>query len=713
MRRAHPPPFGNPQVAARHGLDRTYILEVPAGTDAAAMADDFAALEGEVEFAEVDAIGSVAGQFIPDDPEFWKQWNLHNTGRFTATEDADIDAPEAWSLHTGDLGTVTVAILDTGVTPHPEFNYCEGGSNPGDPCMSEVDCQACDSGDRAGEVCCPGGGICDAATCSGGDRTGEACCPNGACGTAGTCRTRMVRGINTDNPTTPDLTTDGCPHGTHVAGIVAAQGNNGEGVAGVTWGANIMPVRVMGATVGPCSGEENAAANGIIWAADNGADIINISLQYYFGGLNFKDAVDYAHELGVLVVSAAGNNDGGGVGVLAAPARFTNSMAISGTTDQDEFATFTTTRSPSWSSNFGGNICNGGTLAGRSCENDTDCPDGVCVEVAHCEGGSNHASLCASDLDCRACLGGTRTSEICCPGDGVCTVGMCIGGERDGEDCCPNSICGARGPCVPDMIDVSAPGDRVYSTEPTGYGPRSGTSMSAPHVSGTAALMKSFVPTLTNDQIWSAITGTADDLGPAGWDILFGYGRLNAFQAIVGIGPIRFLRTWPPRFSIDARQPSEPNGSDRTGWQLVDLLIGGDLSGMTVDAFELVQEGANEPLPLLLALQERIDSHFNIRVILSRGISVEAWTTITHVDSGSSVRIGYLPGDTNGNGVSDGTDVTTLTDAIKGPPDALQVWSVDIDRSGKLAPADILREIDLLNGAEEYDTYEGARLPPS
>ena len=64
-------------------------------------------------------------------------------------------------------------------------------------------------------------------------------------------------------------------HGTHVAGIAAAMTNNGIGVAGVSWGAHIMPVKVLGASG---SGSIDNVALGIIWAADHGADVINLSL---------------------------------------------------------------------------------------------------------------------------------------------------------------------------------------------------------------------------------------------------------------------------------------------------------------------------------------------------------------------------------------------------------------------------------------------------
>ena len=136
MRRLHPPPFRNPDAAGRAALDRTYIVEMPAGTNAMAMARAFSGLRDEVEYAGVDSIGTVAGAIIPDDPAFFRQYSLNNTGQTAGLVDADIDAPEAWAIHTGEFGSVTIAIVDSGVTPHVEFAFCEGGAHHGILCLS-------------------------------------------------------------------------------------------------------------------------------------------------------------------------------------------------------------------------------------------------------------------------------------------------------------------------------------------------------------------------------------------------------------------------------------------------------------------------------------------------------------------------------------------------------------------------------------------------
>jgi hypothetical protein len=99
-----------------------------------------------------------------------------------------------------------------------------------------------------------------------------------------------------------DLDFDG--HGTHIAGAIAAERNN-FGITGVAPNAKIMPVRVL-AAVG--SGEPISAAAGIRYAADNGANVINLSLgNDFFPSTQLNDAIEYANNKGSVVVMAAGN----------------------------------------------------------------------------------------------------------------------------------------------------------------------------------------------------------------------------------------------------------------------------------------------------------------------------------------------------------------------------------------------------------------------
>lgn len=94
-------------------------------------------------------------------------------------------------------------------------------------------------------------------------------------------------------------------HGTHVAGTIAAE-NNGTGATGVAYNARIMPVRVLG----PNGGSYSDVADGIRYAVNNGANVINLSLGGNSSSDVVRDAIQYAAEQGVVVVMAAGNSGG-------------------------------------------------------------------------------------------------------------------------------------------------------------------------------------------------------------------------------------------------------------------------------------------------------------------------------------------------------------------------------------------------------------------
>jgi len=122
-------------------------------------------------------------------------------------------------------------------------------------------------------------------------------------------------------------------HGTHVAGIAAAETNNDTGVAGLSWGAKIMPVKVMD---GSGEGESEDIANGIILAANNGADIINLSLRMSAPSSVLEEAAEYAHNLGRVIVASTGNNNS----AVSYPARYPEVIAVAATDSSDQRASF-------------------------------------------------------------------------------------------------------------------------------------------------------------------------------------------------------------------------------------------------------------------------------------------------------------------------------------------------------------------------------------
>jgi type VII secretion-associated serine protease mycosin len=128
-------------------------------------------------------------------------------------------------------------------------------------------------------------------------------------------------------------------HGTHVAGIAAAATNNNRGVAGVSWGSKIMPIKVLDSSG---SGTHTQIANGILWAADNGADIINLSLGGASSSSTLENAVNYAYSAGCLLVAAAGNEYEDG-NPTSYPAALDHVMAVGAVGNEDEHASYSNT----------------------------------------------------------------------------------------------------------------------------------------------------------------------------------------------------------------------------------------------------------------------------------------------------------------------------------------------------------------------------------
>jgi subtilisin family serine protease len=161
-------------------------------------------------------------------------------------------------------------------------------------------------------------------------------------GAAGTVVAVLDTGVS---PATPDLTGRVLPgtdlvngdaqpdddngHGTAVAGIVAAAGDNGIGVAGYCWRCGVLPVKVLGADG---TGFFSDVALGIVWATDHGARIVNASLGGPLEDLAVTAAAQYAQAHGVLVVAAAGND---GASTPAYPAALPGVLSVAASDRSD------------------------------------------------------------------------------------------------------------------------------------------------------------------------------------------------------------------------------------------------------------------------------------------------------------------------------------------------------------------------------------------
>ena len=320
------------------------------------------------------------------------QWSLNNDGTFpdaTATPGADISMYNAWDIQQGS-STVIVAILDSGANiNHPEF---------------------------AGRIWENPGEVADGTDSDG----------NG-----------YIDDLNGwDFAYDSNNLNDVLGHGTNVSGIIGEQGNNNMGYAGVDWNCKLMNIKVL---------EDNGYglytwwADGIYYAIDNGARVINMSLGGSGPSNLLEDAINFAYNNNVTVVVSNGNQNS----VIQYPARYLNSIAVGATNPEDNRA-----------------------------------------NPFHWGGGSN------------------------------------FGPE----------------------IDIVAPGDRVYGLHPTSNTDYSwfwsGTSQAAPHVSGVVSLLLAENPALTPAQIRTILRNSADDQvglpseDTPGFDIYYGYGRLNAENAL-------------------------------------------------------------------------------------------------------------------------------------------------------------------------------------
>jgi thermitase len=227
-----------------------------------------------VEYAEPNF--KIFPSATPNDPSFNKLWGLNNTaqsiGGQAGTADADADAPKAWNTMTGTAGTV-VAVIDEGIdVSHPDLRN-NMWTNPGEVPNNGVDDD--------------GNGYVD-----------------------------DVFGYDfaNDDATVYDpdpVNGSGDEHGTHVAGTIAAEGNNGIGVAGVNWHAKVMALKFLG----PNGGSTLDAVEAINYAVANGADISNNSWGYVGSpSRSLQDAINRADNAGHLFVAAAGNGGTDGVG---------------------------------------------------------------------------------------------------------------------------------------------------------------------------------------------------------------------------------------------------------------------------------------------------------------------------------------------------------------------------------------------------------------
>ena len=267
------------------------LVKLPEGVQVSSAQAAFASTVG-VRYAEPNYEYSIWA--VPNDSDFSLLWGMNNTGQTGGLVDADIDAPEAWNIATGD-GTVIVAVTDTGVDyTHPdlvdnlwvneaELNGTEGVDDDGNGYVDDI------------------------------------------------------YGIDTINGDSDPMDDHG--HGTHCSGTIGGVGDNGIGVAGVCWTVQLMELKCFDA-----SGSGNTASEieAIEYARNMGANVISAP----WGGYGYSDAlydvIEQCLEDDILFVAAAGNeyNDNDTSPAYPASYDLDNIISVLATNDADEKASF-------------------------------------------------------------------------------------------------------------------------------------------------------------------------------------------------------------------------------------------------------------------------------------------------------------------------------------------------------------------------------------
>ncbi len=150
-------------------------------------------------------------------------------------------------------------------------------------------------------------------------------------------RGQVLPGYNTITRTSN--TADDNGHGTAVAGLIAARTNNSKGIAGMCWNCRILPIKALNQRG---SGDDASVARGIVWATDNGAQIINLSLGGTRRSTLIHEAVQYATNRGLLVIAASGNEQQQG-NPISYPAGYPEVLAVSSTGNTDTITGFANT----------------------------------------------------------------------------------------------------------------------------------------------------------------------------------------------------------------------------------------------------------------------------------------------------------------------------------------------------------------------------------
>jgi len=294
---------------AEIALQRMYRLDFSGDEDPIDVARAFC-MHPDIEYAEPEIVHSIL--YTPDDPRLSQQYAL-----------SLVKAMDAWDITTGSEDIV-IAIVDSGVRWTHEDLYANIWINPAEDINGDGIFQPWPVTDTINGISGDLDGI---------DNDGNGYIDD-------------VIGIDFVGPSPvgggtyydhdPDPTPRGNPHGTHVAGIAAARGDNGKGIAGLAYTCRIMSIK--------CAPDVNIPSiirgyDGIVYAADNGAHVINCS----WGGGGYMQSqaerIQYANSKGAIVIAAAGNS---GNERVHTPAAYPNVLSVANTGPEDKIHTSST-----------------------------------------------------------------------------------------------------------------------------------------------------------------------------------------------------------------------------------------------------------------------------------------------------------------------------------------------------------------------------------
>ncbi|MDB2447399.1 S8 family serine peptidase [bacterium] len=279
----------------------TFVASFEKGSDASLLeAAKQLNLDPMVDYVEANQIYTI--NKLPNDPRFDELYGLNNTGANSGVDDADIDAPEAWDISTGSSDTV-VAVIDTGVDYNHDDLKDNYWTNPGE---SGLDAEGNDK--RTNGIDDDNNGFVD-----------------------------DFRGwdfANNDNDPMDDNS-----HGSHCAGTIGANGDDGHGVVGVNWDVSIVGVKFL---TGGGSGSLDNAVRSIDYVSTIGAKISSNS----WGGGGYsaamEEAIERNRDAGVLFIAAAGNSGTDNDSRAHYPSSYEvdNVLSVAATDKKDDIAGF-------------------------------------------------------------------------------------------------------------------------------------------------------------------------------------------------------------------------------------------------------------------------------------------------------------------------------------------------------------------------------------